>query len=145
MPKTEPIINGAIRASTKDMMTYHTAILGVTGTGKTELAYDFIREAVSRDAKVFCVDLTGLYGDRLSDLDPQELSIDKDTATELSLKASFDKMLGRESIVFSVAMFTALDCLICQQYQTQRRQSLSQRCICQAYSNTHDSIQRAVR
>ena len=76
----------SVVASTKDMLTYHTAILGVTGTGKTELAYDFIREAVSRDVKVFCVDLTGLYGNRLADLGPQELSIGEKKAAELEEK-----------------------------------------------------------
>ena len=76
----------SVVASIKDMLTYHTAILGVTGTGKTELAYDFIREAVSRDVKVFCVDLTGLYGDRLADLRPQELSIEERKAAELEEK-----------------------------------------------------------
>jgi len=76
----------SVVASVEDMRTYHTAILGVTGTGKTELAYDLIREAVSRETKVFCVDLTGLYTGRLADLDPQELSIDEDTAQELEEK-----------------------------------------------------------
>jgi hypothetical protein len=73
----------SVIGSLDDILTYHTAILGVTGTGKTELAYDFIREAVDRDITVFCVDLTGLYSDRLADLVPRELSIDEDMADEL--------------------------------------------------------------
>jgi len=108
----------SVVASTKDMLTYHTAILGVTGTGKTELAYDFIREAVSRDAKVFCVDLTGLYGDRLSDLDPQELSIDKNTATELGKKL-FDVETGEYK--------AQKEKKILQQFESQLRQDVRKR------------------
>ena len=44
--------------------------MGVTGTGKTELALDVVREAVSHGAKVFCVDFTGDYRQRLADLNP---------------------------------------------------------------------------
>ena len=53
-----------------ELVEYHTAVLGVTGTGKTELALDIVREAVSRGTKAFCVDFTGDYRQRLSDLNP---------------------------------------------------------------------------
>lgn len=57
-------------ANLDDFVEYHAAILGVTGTGKTELALDIVREAVERGIKVFCVDFTGEYRQRLADLDP---------------------------------------------------------------------------
>jgi hypothetical protein len=44
-----------------DLLECHTAIFGATGTGKTELALNIIREAVRRNVKVFCVDVTGQY------------------------------------------------------------------------------------
>jgi len=53
-----------------DLVEYHTAILGVTGTGKTEVALDLVRNAIQRGVKVFCVDFTGDYKERLSDLNP---------------------------------------------------------------------------
>ena len=42
----------------------------MTGTGKTELALDIVREAIKNDFKVFCVDFTGEYKARLADLSP---------------------------------------------------------------------------
>ncbi len=65
-----PSTNIGVIASIDDLVEYHTAILGVTGTGKTELALDIVREAVQRGVKVFCVDFTGDYRQRLADLDP---------------------------------------------------------------------------
>jgi hypothetical protein len=44
----------------------HTAILGVTGSGKTELAFEIIREAIDGSIKVICIDLTSQYAGRLS-------------------------------------------------------------------------------
>jgi uncharacterized protein len=57
--------------SVDELIEYHSAILGVTGTGKTELALDMVREAVARGVKVFCVDFTGDYRQRLADLSPE--------------------------------------------------------------------------
>lgn len=57
-------------ANIDDLIEYHTAVLGVTGTGKTEVALEIVRGAVERDAKVFCVDFTGDYRARLANLEP---------------------------------------------------------------------------
>lgn len=65
-----PSTNIGVIANVDDLTEYHTAILGVTGTGKTEVALDIVREAVQRDIKVFCVDFTGDYRQRLNDLNP---------------------------------------------------------------------------
>lgn len=65
-----PSTNIGVAVNIDDLITYHTAILGVTGTGKTELALTVIREAVAKGSKVFCVDFTGEYRHRLSDLNP---------------------------------------------------------------------------
>lgn len=65
---------------------HHTAILGVTGSGKTELAFDMIRHSLSKGIKVICIDLTAQYEHRLGDLDPVDLSIEGSTANELEQK-----------------------------------------------------------
>lgn len=69
-----------------DSLDFHTAILGVTGSGKTELAFDLIRHSVDREVKVICIDLTARYAGRLDDLDPQNLSIADETADDLGQK-----------------------------------------------------------
>lgn len=66
-----------------DLIEYHTAVLGVTGTGKTELVLDIIREAVARGRKVFCVDLTGEYKARLADLKPTLIGLSVEQGTQL--------------------------------------------------------------
>src|SRR5699024_1387622 len=65
---------------------YHTAILGVTGSGKTELGFDIIRHSIKKEKKVICIDLTAQYKGKLDDLDPIDLSINRDTSAELSQK-----------------------------------------------------------
>lgn len=71
----------------------HTAILGVTGSGKTELAFDLVRHALADGIKVVCIDLTAQYQDRLGDLNPTDLSIDETTAADLGKKL-FDVETG---------------------------------------------------
>ena len=72
---------------------YHTALLGVTGSGKTELAFDLIKHSLDAGIKVVCIDLTDQYGERLSELRPQDLSISSEKADELGKKL-FDAETG---------------------------------------------------
>ncbi len=72
----------------------HTAILGATGSGKTELAFDLIRHAADASIKVICIDLTSQYVSRLSDLVPTHLTIPDEKAQELSDKL-FDAETGQ--------------------------------------------------
>ena len=72
---------------------FHTAVLGVTGSGKTEFAFDLIRHSVSSGIKVICIDLTSQYKGRLADLNPTDLSIQEQTSKELSKKL-FDVETG---------------------------------------------------
>ena len=69
-----------------DMLEYHTAILGVTGSGKTELAFDLIRHAVGNGTKVICIDLTARYQGRLDDLNPTNLSLSGELTARLGEK-----------------------------------------------------------
>jgi len=64
----------------------HTAILGVTGSGKTELAFDIIRKATETGIKVVCIDLTSQYAGRLANLKPTNLSISAKLSEELGQK-----------------------------------------------------------
>lgn len=89
MPMTSLDISGQFA----DMLEYHTAILGITGSGKTELAFDLIRHAAAVGVKVICVDLTRLYEGRLAELSPRNLSISQKDATDLGVKL-FDVETG---------------------------------------------------
>lgn len=81
-----PSTNIGVAANIDDLITYHTAILGVTGTGKTELALTVIREAVAKGSKVFCVDFTGEYRHRLADLNPAFPALDQKAVEEFDAK-----------------------------------------------------------
>lgn len=73
-------------AGFNDLLEYHSAILGVTGTGKTELSFDIIKKALSLDTKVFCVDFTNEYSARLSKFSPKTLGLSDDDARRLNEK-----------------------------------------------------------
>lgn len=69
-----------------DTMEHHTAIIGVTGAGKTELAFDLLRHALDKNTKVICIDLTSRYEGKLADLKPHDLSISSAAAAELGAR-----------------------------------------------------------
>jgi hypothetical protein len=69
-----------------DLVGYHTAVLGITGTGKTELVLDLVREALKQKTKVFCVDLTGEYRARLADLNPDTIGFSATAGSDLEKK-----------------------------------------------------------
>ena len=83
---TVPSTDIGVAVNVDDLITYHSAILGVTGTGKTELALTVIREAVARGSKVFCVDFTGEYRHRLADLKPSFPGLEKTLVDEFDAK-----------------------------------------------------------
>lgn len=89
IPGTAIQIGGPFTAA----MDHHTAILGVTGAGKTELAFDLIRHAVNSGLKVICIDLTARYEDHLADLAKTNLSIEAKLAADLDAKL-FDADTG---------------------------------------------------
>jgi uncharacterized protein len=81
-----PSTNIGVVANIDDLVEFHAAVLGVTGTGKTELALDIVREGVKRGVKVFCVDFTGDYRVRLNDLTPIFPALTPQQAGDLELK-----------------------------------------------------------
>jgi len=67
-----------------DMISHHTAILGVTGSGKTELTLKIIERAIGNGIKVFCIDITGQYITRLSHLATQQMYLEIDDVKSIS-------------------------------------------------------------
>jgi len=49
-------------------VTHHLAILGVTGSGKSVFARNLLRQIANEGMKIICVDFTGEYKHKLSDL-----------------------------------------------------------------------------
>ena len=80
---TVPCTSYGVPVILDDLIEYHTAILGMTGTGKTELALDVIKNALDRHAKVFCVDFTGEYKSRLVDYKPVSIGLTIAQGSEL--------------------------------------------------------------
>ncbi|XOV69328.1 MAG: ATP-binding protein [Fluviicola sp.] len=59
-------------------LTHHTAVLGVTGTGKSVFSRNLIREYLEEDdIKVICVDFTGEYRNKFQDLQPVQIISDE--------------------------------------------------------------------
>lgn len=58
---TIPNSNFPIHVDLDNIVTHHTAILGVTGSGKSCLAYNLIEELGRTDVKVICFDISGDY------------------------------------------------------------------------------------
>ncbi|MCB1218047.1 DUF87 domain-containing protein [bacterium] len=81
-----PGTNIDIDIDIENAIRFHCAILGVTGTGKTEVSLDFIKQAHQMEYKVFCVDITNDYYARLSELNPKLLGLDEERASDLEEK-----------------------------------------------------------
>lgn len=61
-----------------DLISHHAAILGITGSGKTWLAYTLIMQMIEQKIKVVCIDFTGKYKEDLKPLNP-DILVPKDT------------------------------------------------------------------
>jgi len=81
-----PKSNISVFADLRKLRIFHTAILGITGSGKSELAFDLIRKNVAKKIKVICVDLTDAYAAKLQDLNPVNLSLDAAISETLGAK-----------------------------------------------------------
>ncbi|WP_066811239.1 ATP-binding protein [Sphingomonas asaccharolytica] len=82
-----------VRLSLGSLIEYHCAVLGVTGTGKTEVSLDLARAALADGAKVVCVDLTGEYENRLADIEAETMGVPADKVEEFDL-AIFETDVG---------------------------------------------------
>lgn len=65
----------------KDLaLTHHTAVIGITGTGKSIFSRNLIREYLRDEkVKVICIDFTGEYKDKFIDLNPVDIVSDENT------------------------------------------------------------------
>jgi hypothetical protein len=63
-----PQSNYPIHVEIDEIVTHHTAILGITGSGKTVLAYQLIKKMVERGIKVLVFDISGDYARDLSSI-----------------------------------------------------------------------------
>ena len=73
----------------KDLaLTHHTAVLGVTGTGKSVFSRNLIREYLKDETiKAICIDFTGEYRGKFPDLNPFKIVSD---AKEVKLYEAFE-------------------------------------------------------
>jgi len=90
VPNTEFPANVSI----KEMTLYHTAILGITGSGKSFLAYDLIEQCLDEDIKVLCMDNTGDYRRYLRD------------STSISNSAEVNAFLDSDTKKLGIIEFT---------------------------------------
>lgn len=68
-----PGTNYPVTINKTTAVSHHFAIIGVTGTGKSVFARNFIRELLTDpDMKVICIDFTGEYANKFKALAPQE-------------------------------------------------------------------------
>ena len=73
---TIPGTNYPVLLNLHQAVTHHTAILGVTGSGKSVFCRDLIRKIVAEGTKVICVDFTNEYRNKFPDLAPQNVVTD---------------------------------------------------------------------
>ena len=73
----------------KDLsLTHHTAVLGVTGTGKSVFSRNLIRQYLKdQNTKVLCIDFTGEYKGKFHDLTPVKILTEE---SEGKLYAAFE-------------------------------------------------------
>jgi len=65
---TIPNTNYPILLNLREAVTHHTAVLGVTGSGKSVFSRNLLRQVIGQGMKVICVDLTGEYRDKFKDI-----------------------------------------------------------------------------
>lgn len=74
---TIPKTNIKITYDLEKLVTFHGAILGTTGTGKSYLSLDIIENAVGNGVKVFIIDITGEYSKLLQGIPAKTISFSK--------------------------------------------------------------------
>jgi uncharacterized protein len=70
---TIPNTNYPVLMNIADAITYHMAILGTTGCGKSVFTRDLVRKIIAQNFKVICVDFTNEYSSKFSSLKPSQI------------------------------------------------------------------------
>ena len=86
-----PGTNYPVLLNLKDAVTHHSAILGVTGSGKSVFCRDLIRKIVASGTKVICVDFTNEYRCKFPDLKPNNIVPDQ---TRNEIHDALEKLTG---------------------------------------------------
>ncbi|MBV6493790.1 MAG: hypothetical protein LDLANPLL_01813 [Turneriella sp.] len=87
---TVPNSSFPIHVNIDDIVTHNSAIIGVTGSGKSYLAFHLIESLIEKKIKVLILDISRQHFVFLSELNPTPLKASKDVATWLD----GDSMLG---------------------------------------------------
>lgn len=68
-----PGTNYPVLLNLRQAVTHHTAILGVTGSGKSVFCRNLLRKIIADGTKVICVDFTNEYRSKCADLTPENI------------------------------------------------------------------------
>ncbi|MCX6828586.1 MAG: DUF87 domain-containing protein [candidate division Zixibacteria bacterium] len=71
-----PGTNYPVLMNLRQAVTHHTAILGITGSGKSVFCRDLIRNIIVNGTKVICVDFTNEYRNKFPNLAPANVVTD---------------------------------------------------------------------
>jgi hypothetical protein len=63
-----PNTNCPVILKKQDMVSHHMAILGVTGSGKSVFSRNLMRQLITDQVKIICVDFTNEYRDKMDDV-----------------------------------------------------------------------------
>lgn len=88
-----PGTNYPVFLNKQDAISHHTAVVGITGCGKSVFVRKLVRDLVADEIKVVCVDFTNEYKAKLSSLKP-ELVVPGDSQNEIfgAIDAIADEM-----------------------------------------------------
>jgi len=86
---TIPGTNYPVLMDLQSAVTHHTAILGVTGSGKSVFCRDLIRKIAATGTKVICVDFTNEYRNKFPDLMPANIVVEQ---TRLVINDALEKL-----------------------------------------------------
>lgn len=79
-----PNSNFPVHAHVEQLITHNTAIIGVTGSGKSYLAANIVRDIIRRNIKVLILDITRQHITFLQDLTPFQLETPQGVKTWLA-------------------------------------------------------------
>ena len=128
-----------------EAVTHHTAILGVTGVGKSVFSRKLVRDITQFDTKVIIVDFTGEHKSKLDDLSP-EMIIPAGTTGEYKTHTKFlasDKTTAIFEIpdmVESAKMFNAISTFFKNVFAKENKGTEKERRVCVVLEEAHTIV-----
>jgi uncharacterized protein len=92
-----PNSNFLVYIDVHDLVLYHAAVLGITGSGKSFLTYQIVEECATRNIKVLCIDPTGDYQRYL----PNAVLVTGDKTLKAFLKSPDHRIAIHETAISS--------------------------------------------